>query len=178
MIFVGVLALVIGAGVGWYLTNREPAPAAAPSVSGCPSPQTSTSLEASGSPGVSGSPKASATPRPLPLPSTITVDVLNATDRQGLAKTTAKQLKDRGFIIDDIANDPKNGSVNVSAEVRHGKKGKSQATVVAAQVPGSTLVLDKRTDKTVSLAIGEAYDGLATPEQVAAALAPSPSPTC
>jgi hypothetical protein len=170
VILVGVLALLIGAGVGWYLTNRDPAETATPSPSGCPSPV------ATPSPGASESPAASG--KPLPAPSTITVDVFNSTDRQGLAKTTADELERRDFVIGDVANDPLDDPIAGTAEVRYGPKGKRQATVVAAQVPESTLVNDKRADKTVSLALGEAYDGLATPEQVAAQLSPSPSPTC
>ena len=49
---------------------------------------------------------------------------------------------------------------------------------MAAQVPSSKLVNDKRVDRTVSLALGDAFAGLATPEQAAVALAPTPSPSC
>lgn len=174
-LLVGLVALVAGAAVGWSLTNREPAPAASsPTTSGCPTPQPS----GSGSPGSSGTAKPPASPKPLPSPSTITVDVFNATDRQGLAKTTAKQLEQRGFVIGDIANDPVGDPINGTAVVRYGPKGKAQAKVVAAQVPSSKLVNDKRVDRTVSLALGDGFDGLATPAQAAAALAPTPSPSC
>lgn len=182
VLLVGILALVGGAAVGWSLTNHDPATATPPSTSGCPTPSASASTEpspgASGSPVTSASAKPPASPKPLPSPSTITVDVFNATDRQGLAKTTAKQLEGRGFVIGDIANDPVDKPITGSAQVRYGPKGKSQAKVVAAQVPQSTLVNDKRADRTVSLALGDGYTGLATPEQAAAALAPTPSPSC
>jgi LytR cell envelope-related transcriptional attenuator len=175
VLLVGIAALVVGAAVGWSLTNREPDPTTAPpTTSGCPSPQVSTS----GSPGASPSVKAAASPKPLPSPSSITVDVFNATTRQGLAKTTAKQLEQRGFVIGDVANDPADSKITGTAVVRYGPKGKNQAKVVAAQVPSSKLVNDKRTDRSVSLALGEAYTNLATPEQAAATLAPKPSPSC
>ena len=58
--------------------------------------------------------------------------MFNATDRQGLAKSTAKQLEQRGFVIGDIANDPLNKGISGTAQVRYGPKGKSQAKVVAA----------------------------------------------
>jgi hypothetical protein len=51
--------------------------------------------------------KASASARPtaaLPKPAQITVNVLNATSRSGLAKTTAAELKKRGFKIGDVGN--------------------------------------------------------------------------
>ncbi|MGW4087169.1 LytR C-terminal domain-containing protein [Streptomyces sp. NPDC004822] len=45
----------------------------------------------------------SATPEP-PKPGAITVNVLNATTRGGLAKKTADELKKRGFKIGDVGN--------------------------------------------------------------------------
>ncbi|MCZ4605470.1 LytR C-terminal domain-containing protein [Streptomyces sp. Lzd4kr] len=41
---------------------------------------------------------------PLPKPAGITVNVLNATTRSGLAKQTADELKKRGFKIGDVGN--------------------------------------------------------------------------
>ncbi len=167
VILIGLLVLAAGGYLGWRLMNRDDTTASpGPTNSSCPSPGASPS----------GSPGASA--KPLPKPSTITVDVLNSTDRQGLAKTTAGQLEARGFRIGAIDNDPLGKKIAGTAQVRYGPKGKRNATVVAAQVTGSTLVNDKRTSKVVSLALGEAYTGLATPEEAAAALTPSPSPTC
>ncbi len=171
VIVVGILALAVGGGLGWYLTSRDDTPTTAttPSPSGC----ATTSAAASGSP--SSSPKAS---KPPPDPSSITVDVYNSTDVQGLAGKTAGQLENRGFQIGDVANDPLGQPITGTAEVRYGKKGKANAKVVAAQVVDSTLVNDKRADRSVALALGEKFDGLATPAEVEAALSPSPSPTC
>ncbi|MEU6530501.1 LytR C-terminal domain-containing protein [Streptomyces sp. NPDC046928] len=45
----------------------------------------------------------SAAPKP-PKPGAITVNVLNATTRSGLAKKTADELKKRGFKIGDVGN--------------------------------------------------------------------------
>ncbi|GGL98639.1 membrane protein [Streptomyces fumigatiscleroticus] len=53
--------------------------------------------------GASPSPRATA----VPAPGTITVNVLNATPRSGLAKQTADELKKRGFRIGDVGNAPK-----------------------------------------------------------------------
>jgi hypothetical protein len=53
--------------------------------------------------------KASASARPavaLPAPAKITVNVYNATPRTGLAKSTADELKKRGFKIGDVGNAP------------------------------------------------------------------------
>lgn len=45
-----------------------------------------------------------AVPKALPVPGTITVNVLNATTRGGLAQKTADELKKRGFKIGEVAN--------------------------------------------------------------------------
>lgn len=45
-----------------------------------------------------------AAPKALPVPGTITVNVLNATTRGGLAQKTADELKKRGFKIGEVAN--------------------------------------------------------------------------
>ncbi|MBT3155260.1 LytR C-terminal domain-containing protein [Streptomyces sp. CHD11] len=45
-----------------------------------------------------------AAPKTLPAPGTITVNVLNATTRGGLAQKTADELKKRGFKIGEVAN--------------------------------------------------------------------------
>ena len=112
----------------------------------------------------------------LPKPATVTVNVYNATDRSGLARKTAVEMKARGFVIGKVANDPLGKSVVVSAEVRHGPKGLAQARLVSFYVPGSVLVADTRADATVDMVLGEAYSGVASPAEVTKALA-SPSPT-
>lgn len=45
-----------------------------------------------------------AAPKAFPVPGTITVNVLNATTRSGLAQKTADELKKRGFKIGEVAN--------------------------------------------------------------------------
>lgn len=160
-------ALAVGLVAGWWFTGRDSTGSATPSPSStvsCP-------------PSTSGSPSAVA----LPAAKTITVNVYNATKRAGLAKTTSTQLVQRGFRAGKVANDPKGASVAASAEIRYGPKGALAAKVVAAQVAGATLVKDSRTDASVDFVIGEAYAALATPDQVAKALAaaakPAPRPS-
>jgi hypothetical protein len=165
VIVVGIVALLIGGFAGWYLTrDEEPTTTAAPtsSASTCPSPTGS----------------ASAKPPKPPKPASITVDVYNATDRQGLAGRTADQLEERGFRVGDVDNDPENKAIAVSAEIRYGPKGRTNAKVVAAQFVEPKLVNDKRADKSVTVALGDGFTALATPEQAAAALSPSPTASC
>jgi LytR cell envelope-related transcriptional attenuator len=112
----------------------------------------------------------------LPEPSTITVNVYNATKRSGLAKSVSDALKTRGFVIGKVTNDPLNQTIAASAEIRHGFPGATPSKVVAAHVAGSTDKEDQRTDGTVDLVIGEAWKDLSTPEAVTAILSPPPPP--
>lgn len=93
----------------------------------------------------------------LPAPKTITLNVYNATNRPGLAGTTAKTLKDRGFAVASVANDPLQKSVAAVAEIRYGKSGAVQAEVVALRFPGAVKAQDGRPDASVDVAIGEAF---------------------
>jgi hypothetical protein len=157
---VAVVALAVGLTAGWWFSGGPGGDTAQPT--------TTPTLSC---------PPSGVTPAPLPAPKAITVNVYNATDRAGLARTTATDLAKRGFRVGRVANDPKDAAVAVSAEVRHGPKGAAQAKVVAAQVRGATLVADTRADATVDLALGAAFVGLATPAEAAAALAPPPVPS-
>ncbi|MFF8968613.1 LytR C-terminal domain-containing protein [Streptomyces sp. NPDC014995] len=53
---------------------------------------------------VKASPAATVPPAALPKPAQITVNVFNATTRSGLAKTTADELRKRGFKIGEVGN--------------------------------------------------------------------------
>jgi hypothetical protein len=127
-----------------------------------------------------------ATPKPscttsVPItPKSVKVNVYNATDRNGLAAKTATQVKARGFTIGTVANDPLNRTINKPAQVRYGSAGKDRATLVLALVKGAEPVLDKRTDTTVDLVIGERFTALAPAPKAAnakATTAPKPSAT-
>jgi hypothetical protein len=120
-----------------------------------------------------------AVPPDAPAPADIRLNVYNATDRNGLASAAAREMRTRGFAILDVANDPLTKSVTGTAEVRGGAGSEAAASVVIAQVPGAVFVLDTRTDGTVDLVVGEAFEAL-TPAGVAPTTAPSgaPLPAC
>lgn len=123
-------------------------------------------------PTASAKPTASCTAPALPQPKTITLNVYNATDRTGLAGTTAKTLKDQGFAVASVTNDPLNKKIEAVAEIRHGPSGKDAAAAVALRFPGAVLVADNRPDASVDVAIGQAFAAVGT-----ATAAPAP-PTC
>ena len=52
-----------------------------------------------------------------PTPATTTVNVYNASSKNGLAARTAAELRERGFVIGEVRNDPLRRKVAV-AEVR------------------------------------------------------------
>ncbi len=95
------------------------------------------------------------------------VNVYNATSRSGLAAKTAAAVRKRGFVVEDVANDPLKKSVKGTAEVRFGPKGASRAKLVVSQVAGSKGVKDKRKDDSVDLVLGAKFT----------TLAPLPTPT-
>lgn len=123
----------------------------------------------------------SAAPTCLPAPTTtppapvdIRLNVYNSTDRNGLASSTAGAMRERGFAILDIANDPLGREITGTAEVRAGVDNQGAASVVMAQVAGAVFVPDDRTDDTVDLVVGVAFEALAPP---GAAPVPLPNPT-
>ena len=77
--------------------------------------------------------KAGATPAPTctptatstasRVPSQVTVNVYNATDRTGLAAKTASDVRKRGFKVSAVSNDPLQRQVAIAAEVRYGTTG-------------------------------------------------------
>ena len=112
---------------------------------------------------------------PSLAPSSITVVVLNASTKQGLATTVTKDLQDLGFKTGPPGNDPTQRPVSGVGEIRHGARGAQAAQFVGLYLPGATDYQDTRATGTVDLVIGPAYDRLATKAQVAAALS---SPSC
>jgi hypothetical protein len=102
----------------------------------------------------------------LPTAAQIKLNVYNSTNRHGLAANTASTLKQRGFTIGKVTNDPLKANLTVAAEVRGASASAAAMQVVAAEVLGS----DARTDGTVDLVLGSGFTALANPDQVSAAL--------
>ncbi|GAA1875408.1 LytR C-terminal domain-containing protein [Lapillicoccus jejuensis] len=135
-----------------YINRKEGAVAA-------PTPTTSCTTSGTAKAGA----KATAQPAAAPKPSQVTVNVYNATSKTGLAGTTAKEVRTRGFVVGTVANDPLSKSVTGTGEIRFGKNGSAAATVVKAMLPTAAMVQDARADASVDLVLGDRYDALATP---------------
>jgi hypothetical protein len=171
---VAVLAVfALLGGATWYFVLREPPSKSKPKAAACPT-LPAKPVAATQPPRTSRPPRTSQ----QIVPRQVTVNVYNATKRQGLAARTAAAMRQRGFVIGKIANDPLRKTLAGSAEVRSGVKGKSRAPLVAAHVAGAVSVVDKRTDLTVDLVLGARFTALRTPEQVTALLTSAKPPGC
>jgi hypothetical protein len=106
-------------------------------------------------------------------PATVSVRVYNATDKAGEAQKVSAALKELGFTVVETANDRSDREVTGVGEIRYGARGRDAAAFLGAFLPGAGDYQDVRADAKVDLVIGPDYAGLATPEQVAAALAPA-----
>ena len=106
----------------------------------------------------------------LPAAAQIKLNVYNSTNRHGLAAAAATVLKQRGFAIGKVTNDPLKANLTGAAEVRGASANAAAMRVVAAEVAGAQLHPDSRTDDTVDLVLGAGFTALASPDQVSAAL--------
>ena len=144
-----LLVLAVAAGAVWWNVLRQDSERKAEAAAACSS--------------------AEAAPPSLD-PTTVTVRVFNATDEAGQAKKVADDLKSRGFNVPEFANDPTDREVTGVGEIRHGRRGDEQAAFLTAFLPGANDYPDVRATDVVDLVIGPEFAGLASPEDVAAAL--------
>ncbi|HZC70186.1 MAG TPA: LytR C-terminal domain-containing protein [Jatrophihabitans sp.] len=128
----------------------------------------------------------------LPGPNLITVTVLNATDRTGIAADARTTLVADGFKSPtEAANDKPKVKIRGVAEIRYGESGHDGAKVLHYYFPNARMVSTKSKSATVVVSLGEKYRGVASPSSVAAELRrqnialktsapgePTPTPSC
>jgi hypothetical protein len=90
---------------------------------------------------------------------TVTVNVYNAGKISGLANRTADLLRQRGFTVDQVGNDPYDSTIK-AVEVRGRHKDAPEVLLVGEQLAGETRRGDERTDTSVDVILGNEYDGL------------------
>lgn len=155
-----VILVALLAGAFYYAAqyfNRPSTPAAS---SGCPT----------------GAVTAGAQSQPLG-PGQITVNVYNATTRSGLAAATAKDVKARGYVVGQVANDPLKKKIQGPAEIRFGPNGKAGSELVAKLVEGAVPTQDTRGDASVDLVIGNGFKALvAAPPPTTTSTPTAPNP--
>lgn len=126
---------------------------------------------------------AGAGPGAVPKPAQITVNVFNATTRSGLAKTTADELKKRGFRIGEVGNAAKQYDKKVTGTgvlLGPASSLNTSLPVLATQLGTA----ERRTDAarkgtTVDLIIGNGFKALTSRPEAAKALTAlaAPRPT-
>jgi hypothetical protein len=98
---------------------------------------------------------------PAPKRSSFTLNVMNATGRDGVAASVATEMGKREFKIGGIQNAPETWFVTDPAVVHYGPKGLDNALLVATQVPGAKLFEDGgRKNTSVDMVIGLGYKDL------------------
>jgi hypothetical protein len=108
-----------------------------------------------------------------PRPSAVRVIVLNGTQRAGLAKSVATQLKSRGFVVGTIGNDTVD--TVTATQVRYGPRLATAAKLLQLYLPGSKLVANRSTAATVTVSLGSSYTRLSTNTAVARAKLTNPT---
>jgi hypothetical protein len=107
----------------------------------------------------------------LPDPSLVTVQVLNATARSGIADKARSTLVDDGFQSPEAAaNDKPKVRIPGVAEIRYGSKGEDGAKLLHYYFPKSKLVPTDSKSPTGVVSLGHRYEGVASPSAVQAAL--------
>lgn len=96
---------------------------------------------------------------PAPARGSFTVNVMNATGKNGVASEVAAGLAKRKFAIGGISNAPDSWYVTPTAVIHHGPKGLDQALLVQSQISGSRLFEDGRTSTSVDVVVGLGHTG-------------------
>lgn len=114
----------------------------------------------------------------VPKPSEVTINVLNGSDRIGMATITAQVLERRGFNLGTVDNFD-DYVVKESAEIHYGPAGKDVALLLQAYVEGAVLILDDaRSGAVVDVVIGQGFQEVRERDAAQAELArPIASPS-
>jgi hypothetical protein len=100
---------------------------------------------------------AMAEPEDPPPPEEISINVYNGTNRSGLANQVAREMREQGFVILDVANDPAGRSITGVAEIR-AVTDDVAVQYIMSQFPGSVFLPDERQDEAIDVVLGEAFE--------------------
>jgi hypothetical protein len=101
-----------------------------------------------------------AVPTEAPPPEEISINVYNGTTRNGLASQVAREMREQGYVILDVANDPLNRSVTGVAEVRAANPDHLAVLLIMSQFPGAGFVPDERSDEVIDVVLGEQFTAI------------------
>lgn len=99
-------------------------------------------------------------PTEAPPPEEISINVYNGTSRNGLASQVAREMREQGYVILDVANDPLSRSITGVAEVRAANAENLAVQLIMSQFPGATFVPDEREDEVIDLVLGERFEAI------------------
>ena len=154
--------------------------------------------DSSGATGSSSCPTAAAaqraTPKVVPRPRTVSVLVLNSTERSGIATATKKALIKRKFKVTGAENDATayggHGVIKGVAEIRYGPQARAAATLVRLYFPHAAMQPSDASSQVVTVALGADFKKVASTAAVLSTLrkdhitfgtprpAPTPSASC
>jgi len=97
----------------------------------------------------------------VPSKKSFELNVYNASHRVGMAGITAEVFGVRGFKVAEVGNYDQR-EISISAEIHYGKKGKFAAQLISAYINNSKLVMDDRTDGSVDVLVGQAFEEVRT----------------
>lgn len=113
----------------------------------------------------------------LPQPQDVTINVLNGSKRMGIAGIAAEVFTARGFTLNTIGNFD-DYEVQTSAEIHYGTKGQKAAQLAQAFIRDAVMIKDERTDDSVDVVLGQAFEDVLTNDAAhAELLRPSASPS-
>ena len=92
-----------------------------------------------------------------PAPSAVTVNVLNATSKAGLAATVAEDLRGAGFTIGTVGNASAAKAKGHAATIEHGASGQNGARTLARWVSGAQSTPVERSGATIDLVLGAGF---------------------
>jgi hypothetical protein len=96
-----------------------------------------------------------------PAPQHTPVNVMNGTTQGGFAAQIADQLRQRGYPIGTIGNDPLRRKIRGTGELRYGPDGQAQVDALRPWNLGMNPILDQqRQGPSVDFVIGDSFESL------------------
>jgi hypothetical protein len=121
------------------------------------------------------SPAATPTPTVLPIPRNVTVQVLNSTNRDGIAGRASRALARQGFKVDKAQDDTTayggHGLIKGVAEIRYPVNGLASATLLTFYFPHATLSATDSASPTIIVSLGAKFTKVVPNANVRKALA-------
>lgn len=107
----------------------------------------------------------------LPRPGSVTVFVLNSTNRAGLAKSAAAALGKAGFKVSGYGNDTGNPPIAGAAEIRFSSDEKDAATLLGYYVTHAKMVpLPGTSSQKLEVSLGNQFKAVTSAAGVASAM--------